>query len=47
MKLPGLNIAQNWEENLTWEGGVDVTEIKERFLIRQKNKKKLISIPIH
>ncbi|MBB4118113.1 hypothetical protein GGR32_000385 [Mesonia hippocampi] len=48
MKLPGMNIAQNWEENLTWEGildleskGVDVTEIKERFLIRQKKQEEI------
>lgn len=45
MKIPGMNFAQNWEDNLTWEGileleaqGADVTEIKERFLAKQKKE---------
>lgn len=43
MKIQGLDLVKKWEENLTWDGilemeaqGTDVSEIKKRFIERQK-----------
>lgn len=44
-KLQGMDILKNWEENLTWEGileleanGSDVADIKKKYIARKKKE---------